>query len=111
MRNPLTLPSPPKGERGRAKGVIQTTDYLFGNLSPSGYWREETLVTLIRNLPEGVSEIMCHPGRNDAPLRAVSSFTTGREAEWRLLRSPALKKMIRELGLDLSHFGVCYTSS
>ena len=94
---------------GRAAMTTKTTDFLFGNLDPSHHWRKESLEFLLGHLPEGVSEIMCHPGRNDAQLRQISSFTAGREAEWRLFRSPALKKRAQAWGIQLSHYGLCYT--
>lgn len=89
--------------------MTKTTDYLFGNLNPEEYWRETPLRTILTNLPEGVSEIMCHPGKNDADLAAISSFTTGRAAEHKLFRLPALRKLIRREGIFWSHFGLCYT--
>ena len=90
-------------------GKIKTTDFLFGNLTVEGYWRKEPLETILKNLPQGVSEIMCHPGKNDAALRAISSFTSGREAEWKLFRSPTLKEFVTRQGITLTHFGLCYT--
>lgn len=92
---------------GSAK--VKTTDYFLGNLNPDGYWRQAALEMLLRNLPEGISEVMCHPGRNDAALRSISSFTTGREEEFRLFRLPAFKKMLHAGAIQLSHFGLCYT--
>ena len=89
--------------------AVKTTDYLFGNLSPEGYWRPGPLEAILENLPEGISEVMCHPGKNDSDLAAISSFTAGRAAEWRLFRLPALRKLLREKGILLSHFGLCYT--
>lgn len=89
----------------------RSTDYLFGNLTVEGYWRPEPLQTILKNLPDGTSEIMCHPGENDAALRAISSFTSGREAEWKIFRSPALKDFVTRQGITLTHFGLCYTSS
>lgn len=88
---------------------IRTTDFFFGNLSPQGYWKEVALRTVLANLPDGVSEIMCHPGRNDSDLRRISSFTSGRQEEYRLFRSAAVKDDIKRHPIRLSHFGLCYT--
>ncbi len=88
---------------------IKTTDFFFGNLTPEGYWRPGPLETVLAHLPEGVSEIMCHPGRNDSDLKKISSFTTGREHEYRLFSSPRLKKEIARLPLQPTHYGLCYT--
>lgn len=95
----------------RTSWTGRAPDYLFGNLRPEGHWRMESLAAVLRNLPAGTSEIACHPGENDAALRAVSSFTQGREAEKKLLMDLAVKKMIFENSIRLSHYGLCYTCS
>jgi hypothetical protein len=100
-------PYPVKRGGGKEGGTWRTTDFFFGNFSPSGYWRREALETLLRNLPEGMSEIMCHPGRNTQALRALSSFTTGREEEFRLFRSGDLRKILKDHSIELTHFGGC----
>jgi chitin disaccharide deacetylase len=86
----------------------RSTDFIFGNLTVEGYWREEALKTILENLPSGLSEMMCHPGKIDADLRAVSSFTTGRAAEYKLFKSPAIKDFAARQGLSLTHFGLCF---
>ena len=88
---------------------IKSTDFFFGNLSPEGYWRPGPLETVLTHLPEGVSEIMCHPGKNDAALAALSSFTEGREEELRLFSSPGIRRLTENLGISRAHFGLCYT--
>lgn len=85
-----------------------TSDYLWGDLNPSGYWQRLKLENLLRDLPTGIHEIMCHPGRNDKDLQAVSSFTVGREEEMKLLADPALRVLLGKHSIELSHFGVCY---
>lgn len=84
---------------------VSTTDYFFGNLTVEGYWRLEALKTVLKNLPDGVSEIMCHPGIVDRDLKSVSSFTSGRKAEYDLFSSPSFRNLISLQGISLSHFG------
>ena len=95
--------------RSHPKNLGRTTDFFFGNLTVEGYWRKGPLETILKNLPQGTSEIMCHPGKNDKDLRAISSFTTGREAEYKLFKSPALKDFVLRQGITLTHYGLCYT--
>lgn len=85
----------------------RTTDYFFGNFTPAGYWQKIPLENVIAHLPEGISEIMCHPGYLDSDLKAISSFTAGRVEELRLLSSPNLRKQLSTLGIQLGHFGSC----
>ncbi len=80
--------------------------FFFGNLTPEGHWTKVPLENILRNIPMGLSEIMCHPGIVDKDLKSVSSFTTGRAVEHRLLASPALRKLLSEEGVTLRHYGV-----
>lgn len=82
------------------------TDYFFGNLTPEGHWTAEPLEVILKNLPEGVSEIMCHPGVVDADLKSVSSFTTGRAVEHRVFSAPRFRKILSDSGVRLVHFGM-----
>ena len=69
------------------RGRVKTTDFWFGNLNPGGHWTRDSLESIVQNAPRGLSEIMCHPGRDDKMLRRISSFCEGRVAEFRLFRS------------------------
>jgi len=78
---------------------VITTDYFFGNLSPQKFWTEESLLNLLENLPEGTSEIMCHPGFVDRELRSKSSFLMGREYERRLFSKDSVRQFLRNQGI------------
>ena len=86
-------------------------EFTFGNLTAEGYWRPAPLEAILRNLPEGISEIMCHPGICDAELKSLSSFTSGREAERKLFRSPSLRRLLQSSGIVLGRYAsaLCYT--
>ncbi|MBI3306286.1 MAG: ChbG/HpnK family deacetylase [Candidatus Omnitrophica bacterium] len=90
---------------------VVSPEFTFGNLTAEGYWRAGPLEAILRNLPEGVSEIMCHPGICDRELKTVSSFTTGREAERKLFRAPSLRRLLQSSGIALGRYGssLCYT--
>lgn len=82
------------------------TDYFFGNLTPEGHWTHEPLEVILKNLPSGVSEVMCHPGIVDGDLKSVSSFTTGRAVELAVFSSGIFRKILSDYGIRLVHFGV-----
>jgi predicted glycoside hydrolase/deacetylase ChbG (UPF0249 family) len=63
------------------------------------------LLHLLRTLPEGVSELMCHPGYDDAGL-AGSTYRGEREIELELLTHRAVHACVAELGIDLVTFAV-----
>ncbi|MBN1179632.1 MAG: carbohydrate deacetylase [Anaerolineae bacterium] len=62
------------------------------------------LLDVIAGLPEGISEVMCHPGFVDAALQASSGYGEGRERELAILTDPALKEALREAGVQLVDF-------
>ena len=84
-----------------------TADFLFGDLRPEGHWHKAQLEETLKALPEGISEIMCHPGENDAALKAISSFTAGREEEWQLFRAGHWRAFLARCGITLAHYGLC----
>ncbi|HSJ55783.1 MAG TPA: ChbG/HpnK family deacetylase [Anaerolineae bacterium] len=58
------------------------------------------LLQILDHLPEGVTELMCHPGYDDPDL-ADSSYRTEREAELVVLTHPAVKERVAALGIEL----------
>ncbi|MDO7906242.1 ChbG/HpnK family deacetylase [Paenibacillus sp. JX-17] len=66
----------------------------------------QKLLHYLRNLQHGSTELMCHPGYVDEPLRAISAMTTERESDLAVFRSPAVSRTIRALGIHLIHYGM-----
>ena len=84
---------------------LKTTDHFYGNLDPHTFWTEEVLRHLLFTLPEGTSEIMCHPGWVDDELCSISSLTIPREREYQLFSLKELRRYVDHLGIRLAHFG------
>ncbi|MBI4387478.1 MAG: ChbG/HpnK family deacetylase [Candidatus Omnitrophica bacterium] len=80
---------------------IQTTNYFFGNLSPDKHWTRESLASILKNLPDGTSEIMCHPGMIDSELVRKSSFVAGRRKEFHLFSNSSLKCLLDQERIKL----------
>jgi chitin disaccharide deacetylase len=71
-------------------GVIET-----GSLESSGYG--SLLRQTLAGLPEGTWEFVCHPGYNDADLRAANTrLLDSRDEERRLLTSPEFRQFLDE---------------
>lgn len=71
-------------------GVIET-----GSVESSGY--SSLLRQTLASLPEGTWELVCHPGYNDADLRAAGTrLLDSREEERRLLTSAELRQFLEE---------------
>lgn len=84
---------------------LRTTDFLFGNLEARFHWQMPSFLGLIENLPEGTSEIGCHPGFCDSELRKISSLQGAREKELKLFSDKRLRKRLADLGVELVRFG------
>ena len=56
------------------------------------------------SLPEGVTELICHPGLRDPRLAGLDPLVDGREAELRWLTSPRLVRLLDGAGLELTSF-------
>jgi predicted glycoside hydrolase/deacetylase ChbG (UPF0249 family) len=65
----------------------------------------DNLLALLETLPEVISELMCHPGYDDAAL-APSTYRAERETELALLTHPAVRERVRDLGIELVTFGL-----
>jgi len=75
-------------------GVIETGS-ADSRADSSGY--SSLLRQTLANLPEGTWEFVCHPGYNDADLRAVRTrLLNSREEERRLLTSAELRQFLEE---------------
>lgn len=86
----------------RAAGV-KTPDRFFGEFHGDGV-SLETLERILRALPEGTSELMCHPGRVDDALKDGSTYVVEREREIEVLCDPQMRKLAGSLGVQLVGF-------
>jgi predicted glycoside hydrolase/deacetylase ChbG (UPF0249 family) len=62
------------------------------------------LLLLLLDLPEGVSELMCHPGQVDDMLRQTSGYTDYRSRELDILTHPSVREVIASEFIQLITF-------
>jgi hypothetical protein len=74
--------------------------FFAGNVSV------DHLLSVLDRLPDGVSELMTHPGFNDEVLSAESSYAATRELEIAALTDPRVKQHILDLGIELTTYAV-----
>jgi predicted glycoside hydrolase/deacetylase ChbG (UPF0249 family) len=86
----------------RAAGV-RTPDCFVDAFYAAGATLE-TLARILEELADGTTELMCHPGRPDAALRAGSSYADEREREIGVLCDPALPAILERRGIRLIAF-------
>jgi chitin disaccharide deacetylase len=95
--------------RGRFERVLaahgcRSTDY-FAGFQITGRFDAGSVVELIRALPEGSTEFMCHPGRcTDELRRAPTRLKESRERELRALTAPEVRTALREAGVELTNY-------
>ncbi|MGH9619030.1 MAG: carbohydrate deacetylase [Bryobacteraceae bacterium] len=83
---------------------VYTTDHFFG-FGLTGSLTEQTLATLLRRLPSGVTELMCHPGYLGPELKqAQTRLKESRLRELEALTSPRIRALIADLGIELASF-------
>ena len=79
---------------------------FYGQLSDGSPWPQgitvESLVSVLRSLREGVTELACHPGRD---LELNSPYRLERMEEVRVLSDQRVKRVIREEGIVLCSHG------
>jgi predicted glycoside hydrolase/deacetylase ChbG (UPF0249 family) len=80
---------------GRFYGQTGTGELLPANISAA--W----LMELLRDLPDGVTEVACHPGYPDD---LVTMYGAERETELHVLCDPDVRRVVREEGIALISF-------
>lgn len=115
---PMTTAAPLlKRATSRALGLVRTqfhrtlgrhhcrTTDTFAGFQITGRFRTGELVELIHQLPEGVTELMCHPGRCRETLRqARTRLKESREEELRALVAPETRRALEECSVQLVDF-------
>jgi predicted glycoside hydrolase/deacetylase ChbG (UPF0249 family) len=82
------------------RSAVRTVDRLYLTL----YDKTATLKNLLRilnDLPDGCSEIMCHPGLADPVLRSISDYAEERGYELSLLTESGLPGILSSRGIQL----------
>jgi predicted glycoside hydrolase/deacetylase ChbG (UPF0249 family) len=83
------------------KHGCRTTDH-FAGFQITGRFRAAELVELLGILPEGSTELMCHPGRCGPALReARTRLKESREEELKALTAPEVRDALTRHGIEL----------
>jgi len=79
----------------------RATDH-FAGFQITGRFRTAELLALLRILPEGSTELMCHPGRcGDALRNARTRLKESREAELLALTAVEVREAVKRAGIEL----------
>ena len=101
----FTLAVMSRGWRRQLRGAGVACASHFYGLTPTGFLDAEILGEILSHLPDGTSELMCHPGHVDNALRRTPTRLLGqREMEYQALTRPAMKLMLQDLGIQLVNY-------
>ena len=96
----------PRFRRILSRYGLRTPDYFFG-LGLTGHLAGPAVLRVLNALPEGTSELMCHPGVWDDELeRTETRLKRQREVELAGLLDPAVRNAAQQNGIEL----VSYTA-
>jgi len=83
---------------------ITTADFFCG-IAQTGVLTKAGVQKLLSSLPEGTTELMCHPGYVDDDLRKSSTrLQESRETELEILTDKDVRKSVAELGIRLINY-------
>jgi len=84
-----------------AEAGLLFPEHFYG-LTQTGFLDARSVHGILERLPEGVSELMCHPGYLDFHLvEAGTRLLAQREVEIRALTAPQVRKLVAERGIQL----------
>jgi predicted glycoside hydrolase/deacetylase ChbG (UPF0249 family) len=84
-----------------AAGGVKTTGNFIDRFQGPGRIDLASLFGILEALEDGVSELMCHPAREDPALAAISSYWRERPIELGTLTSAEAREAVERLGIDL----------
>ena len=119
IRRPFDFPGQPGGAgwknrlmrlregaflRAFARRGCRSTDW-FAGFAITGSYDAKTLAALIRALPEGSTEFMCHPGAYGPDLQSARTrLKQSRQTELDALISPQVRRAVQESAVQLARY-------
>ncbi len=85
--------------------AVPHPDLFIGRFFGTEALTLENLLSILEEVPAGVSEMMCHPGLVDEDL-AASTYAAPREKELALLCHRRVREKVEELDIELATFSV-----
>jgi hopanoid biosynthesis associated protein HpnK len=84
---------------------IAAADYFCG-IAQTGVLTKKGIQQMLASLPEGTTELMCHPGYADAELeKSATRLQKSRQTELEILTDKEIRKSIAVLGIRLINYG------
>jgi predicted glycoside hydrolase/deacetylase ChbG (UPF0249 family) len=84
---------------------ISTADYFCG-IAQTGELTREGLAQFVKSLPDGTTELICHPGYADAALQKTQTrLQDSRQTELQILTDTGIRNLVASLGIRLIDYG------
>jgi predicted glycoside hydrolase/deacetylase ChbG (UPF0249 family) len=84
---------------------ISTADYFCG-IAQTGELTREGVEQFVKSLPDGTTELICHPGYADAALKKTPTrLQDSRETELKILTDTGIRNLVASLGIRLIDYG------
>ena len=84
---------------------ISTADYFCG-IAQTGELTREGVGQFVKSLPDGTTELMCHPGYVDATLlKTRTRLQDSRQIELQILTDTGIRNLVASLGIRLIDYG------
>jgi len=91
-------------EMAERAGIV-ATDYFCG-IAQTGVMTREGVERLLGGLPNGTTELMCHPGYVDEELQGTPTRLQGsRQEELEILTDISIRKLVATKGIRLINYG------
>src|SRR5262249_2164608 len=88
---------------------IGTADYFCG-IAQTGEMTKEGVLQLLASLPEGTTELMCHPGYVDEALQSSPTrLQESRATELAILTDPDVRNLVESQGIRLIDYSLTST--
>ena len=77
----------------------------FYGITQTGFLDQQELASLLRRIPEGTSELMCHPGCADRQMDPkLTRLRAERQRELEALTRPETVELVSRLGIELINY-------
>ena len=84
---------------------VSTADYFCG-IAQTGELTREGVTQFVKSLPDGTTELMCHPGYADAALQKTPTrLQDSRQTELEILTDTGIRNLVASLGIRLIDYG------
>lgn len=84
---------------------ISTADYFCG-IAQTGELTREGVEQFLKNLPDGTTELICHPGyADDALQKSATRLQHSRQTELQIFTDTGIRNLVASLGIRLIDYG------